>query len=127
MNESLFEYLIRTLPSQIPLLLVYLVGFVMALMLFSHQKVPSLLAMFGFGTLLLTTILSTAATWFVIRLRFENDWTSEKTSTAFQVIAWGFGLVRAGGMGLVVGAVFAGRGRVNDIRTDRPRRHRDEA
>lgn len=94
----------------LPLLLVYFVAFVLALIYFGRAPLPSLLTLAAVFLLTATMLLTTGLQYWLIQAReASGDYRDFAMKMAVMNIVTS--IVRAIGAGLLVAAVFVGRGR----------------
>jgi hypothetical protein len=118
--ESIFITYVKQLAAGAPLLLVYLAGMVLALVLWRRSPTASLLCLIGMGLLLVAAVAQPLANLFVIRSMSSQGWGGDRVSMLLSVSAVIGSLVRAVAMGLLVGAVFSGRGKSKPARAGVP-------
>jgi hypothetical protein len=97
------------LASQLPTMLVCLVGLVLALMFFKRIRRPSICTFIGAGLLLLTTIVTTFVQNYLIFFRDEMSLGQGQLSPILMVLAILSNILRAVALALILSAVFMGR------------------
>ncbi len=109
MNDVLVSSLMQLL-GQTPVLLVYLLGPILALVFWRRCPVSSLLTLVASVLLLLLAVIQAFATqYLIIRARVELGWSSEEMSRVLSAVALVGNVLRALGLGLLLAAVFLGR------------------
>jgi hypothetical protein len=107
--QSTLAFTLSQLFGQLPVLLVYVGGIVLCGVWSRRAPRAAMLAMIGCGLMLLTTVAtSMAQTYFIV-----NRGGAPAASIGQIMFAIGIGgsLLRAGGLALLIAAVFAGRPR----------------
>jgi len=94
---------------QTPVLLVYLIATVLALMFWRRSPSTGILVLLGAGLLLFVGVLWPFAFQYAIVMRGELGWEHENLGVALQVLGLISSLARAVGVGLLVAAAFVGR------------------
>jgi hypothetical protein len=110
MDEAAMSYLWQQLAYQVPVLLVYLIGFVLALLFFGRQPTAALLTLIGTGLLVLVTVAVVVVQAFLVQQRMEENWSVERFARLMSTVGLAGSIGRAIGLALVVAAVFVGRG-----------------
>src|SRR5262245_39041890 len=109
MDNFFLQFLI-SLATQSPLIVVYLVGFILALLWFSKCPKSSVLAILGIGILFLNVVVMTAVQIWLPRHWLESrGGSSADLQWIFRVTAVIRSLIGAAGSLLLVLAVFSGR------------------
>jgi hypothetical protein len=94
--------------SQVPVLIVYVIGLILALMFWKRYPLASLLTFLATGILLsLTVALTFVQNYFF--LNHELGWSMERIGFVTSCIAFAGGFVRALAFVLLLGAVFVDR------------------
>src|SRR5262249_18712348 len=96
--------------GQSPVLVVYLVGMILALVFWRRYPGPCLLVLLATGFLLVVTVAQTFVAQYLMRARADLDWNHEQLGWMLSVIALTGSILRAIGFGLLLVAVFLGRG-----------------
>lgn len=109
MEEPGMSFLWRQLAYQIPGLIVYLVGVILALVWFGRARGPAALCLLGCGLLILTALAVSGIQAYFFQQRFEAGLPDQRMAQAMNVVAVAGNIVRAVGIGLVIAAVFVGR------------------
>jgi len=108
MNPS-SSFLIQQLAYAGPVIVVYLVAMVLAVIFIRKYRVPALLTLLA-AVILLLNILGTAGVQaYLMRFRFESNWTMTQYGRAMGVVAIIGSVIRALGSALLLAAVFVGR------------------
>ena len=102
---------LRQLLQQSPVLLVYLIGIVMAIVFWRRSPSASILVILGAGLLLLSSVTLPFVFQYILYSQRDHVSTSEGLSTVFVVLGLISGFVHAVGLGFFIAAAFAGRGR----------------
>jgi hypothetical protein len=93
--------------GQSPMLLTYIGGIIVCALLWRRAPVSALLAMLGIGTMLLATLVSIGSSMWMMRNRSGTPAAS--IGTVMTVVALFSTVLRAGGLALMIAAVFTGR------------------
>src|SRR5262245_24611551 len=96
---------------QLPMLLVYIAGIVLAIAFWGRQPRASMFALIGTAILLAVSILAPIVSNLSFQYWFRSSRPSSQYSTAMGVLAVIWVLVRASGYGLLFAAVYVGRRR----------------
>lgn len=104
MNDQGASIMLQQIAWQLPSLLVLVVGLLVALVTFSRNPLPSILTMLGCGLMLLGRLSIVLLNLTLMRGGADGDHTMR------QVLSIGNTALGAIGLGLLVAAVFAGRG-----------------
>ena len=108
MNNNIMPYLTQLISSS-PLLLVYFVGLILALVFWRRCPTPSLLVVLGSALLLPVTVIHICVAQYLIQSSAELGWTHEKLGWALTIISLTGSCLRAAGVGLFLTAVFLQR------------------
>ena len=109
MNDILFPFLTQ-LAGQSPVLFVYLVGMVLAVVFWRRYPRPSAFTLTAMGLLILTSIGQTFVNlYFVVYRGIGQDWGPERLRWALTANTLVGSLVRAVAFGLLLAAIFVGR------------------
>jgi hypothetical protein len=108
MNHNIMPYLTQ-LMSAAPLLLVYFVGLILALVFWRRCPTPSLLVVIASVLLLLVTVTHICVYQYLVRSRAELGWTQGTLGWALTIVSLTGSCLRAAGMGLLLTAVFLQR------------------
>jgi hypothetical protein len=106
---DLVDMLLAQWASLSPLLIAYLVGILLALVYRRRCPVPALLTVLAMGLLLVTTVLQTALSQYVILTRAPQGWSNVSVRWMFIALGTAGNLLRALAMGLLLAAVFVRR------------------
>lgn len=101
--------LIQQLAYSIPVILVYLVGLVLAVIFIKKYPVPAILTLLAAIILLGNIFGITFAQTYLIRSRLGSSGSMASYSTMSQMISIMGSLMRAVGSALLLAAVFVGR------------------
>lgn len=120
MNQSIASFLISQVGYQGPSVLVYLFAVAIGFVFLERARTPALLTLAAGGGLLLST-LAIAALQAALLVSLQNGGRDAATfGQLMQVIGITGACIRAAGLGLLVAAVFVGRGPAEQALT-RPR------
>ena len=103
MNNNGVAHLISQIGYQAPMLLVYFVAFVLALVFMGRASLPSILTLLGVAVLVLTTFSVTVIQAYLIQFRGGNF------AQMFGIVSIAGSCARALGHSLLVAAIFVGR------------------
>jgi hypothetical protein len=109
MNDVFISALMQLL-GQSPVLVVYLVGMILALVFRRRYPGPCLLVLLAIVFLLAVTVTQTFVTQYLIRARADLGWNHEKLGWMLSAFGLTCSIFRALGLGLLLVAVFLGRG-----------------
>ena len=112
MNNNGFAYLISQIGYQAPMLLVYFVAFVLALVFMGRASLPSILTLLGVAVLVLTTFSLVAIQAYLMQFRGVNY------AQMMGIVSFFGGCARALGHSLLVAAIFVGRGSASGDRAE---------
>jgi len=98
-----------------PIMLVYLVGLVLALVFWRRCPVSCVLTLIATLLLLGLIVTSTFVYQYLFHARAEMDWPPERIELMYSVIRFVSSLLHALGIGLLLAAVFAGRKRAQQV------------
>jgi hypothetical protein len=119
MNNIIIPCLTQLL-AQSPVLLVYLIGLILALVFWQRCPIPSLLVLVASVLLLLVAVTQTCVTQYLIQARTEMGWTHEKLGWVFSAVGLTGSCLRAAALGLFLAAVFIQRRVPQSAGTDKP-------
>ena len=108
-SSSVIPTLMTQMASQSPVLIVYVLGIVLALIFWRRCPTSCVFTLIAMAILLLTTVAQTFLNIYVVQLRASQGWTSAQVGTFFTINALVGGVLRAAAMGLLLAAVFMGR------------------
>lgn len=97
------------LVGQAPSLLVYLAGFVLALVYWQRYPGPCRFTLIANVVMLSVNVAHTFVIQYLFVKQAEFGWSSAKLGTIFSVVALTTSLAWAAGLGLLLAAVFSGR------------------
>jgi hypothetical protein len=109
MSDILFTVLMQLL-GQFPVLVVYVVGVILASLFWRRYPGPCLLVLLATGLLLVVTVTQPFVTQYLFRARSDLGWANEKLGRMVGAVGMTGSLLRAIGLGLLLAAVFLGRG-----------------
>lgn len=107
--DNIFIQFLMQLPVQAPALLAYLVGMVLALVLYQRCPRPATLTFIGTGLLLITTLVQSFLFIYLFRIRDDFGWSHQQVSWMLSASGLFASVVRAAAFGLILTAVFIGR------------------
>src|SRR5947209_2472151 len=87
MVDSFFTFLLMQLAPQAPLLLAYLVGFILALVYRGRYPGPALLTLIATIVLLITSLAQSLLFVYVIRSQHELGWDQRQVGWIFSLSA----------------------------------------
>lgn len=97
------------LAGQSPVLLAYVSGMVLALVFWRRCPVPAALAFVASAMLFVTAIGLTWLQFYLIHRGVEAGWSMQWWMSLIAIVG---SMIRAGGIGLLIAAVFVGRSRM---------------
>jgi hypothetical protein len=104
MSQAGMSQLITQLGYNAPALFVYLIAFILALVFMGRAAIPCILTLVGVGILVLTTLgLAVVQAWLI-------DTRPTQFVRLMQIIGIAGSVLRAVGLGVLVAAIFVGRG-----------------
>lgn len=109
-GDELLRYLAAVLLPRVPLLLVYAVGVVLAVVYWRTHRAVAVLAAGGCGVLAATTLTFPVVQWYVMQQR-QGGWGNAEVGVWLSAIGFASGLASALGTGLLVAAAFVSRRR----------------
>ena len=111
--SSSASQLISSIATQMPMLAIFVVGIVVALVLWSKHPKVSALAMLGLGILLLNSIgMSIVQSLLIASQNKGGGMSAEAFSRTMQVVGLVRAVIGAGGFVVLIWAIFADRPRV---------------
>ncbi len=109
MNSPTTSFLVQQLAYSSLAIVVYLVGLVLAVIFIKKYPVPAILTLLA-AVILLVNVLGTAgAQTYLMRLRFESNWTIAQYGDMMSLVSIIGSISRALGSALLLAAVFVGR------------------
>jgi hypothetical protein len=108
MSDMIVPSLMLSL-GQSPVLLVYLVGMILALVFWRRYPGPSLLTLIATVLLLSLTVTQIFVTQYLFYMRADKGWGHEKLAWLLSAVGLTSSILRAAGLGLLLAAVFLGR------------------
>lgn len=109
MNLTAAAIMLQQLLFQAPMLLVYLVGFVLAMVYLKKARVPAILTMLATGALLLVAVATAAAQSYLIGSQMAAGGSAAQIGRWMAIMGISASVIRAVAMALLVAAVFTGR------------------
>lgn len=109
MVEGVLSYVLQQLAFQAPVLLVYFVGFTLALVYLQRHSTASILTLLGTGILMVTTVVSIGVQAYLLQRHLDAGWPVAFYAQLLSVAGIVGSIADAIGLALVVAAVFAGR------------------
>jgi hypothetical protein len=109
--------LLQQLIPQIPLLMVYLAGMVLAVVFWGRASGPAIMTVLGCGVLITTTLVMAFVYSSMFERLREGNMTNEQFAQTMRAIGMVGSAGRAGGLLLIIIAVFTGRTRPQPERT----------
>ncbi|HUU70798.1 MAG TPA: hypothetical protein VM186_14820 [Planctomycetota bacterium] len=94
-----------------PMLLFYLLAMILSFVYWNRHPRPCLLVLLAVGLMLFTTVGFMVLQAYIVNMIVKNRWSSAQLSYVFAAIGLVRSIIHAGGLGLLLLAVF----------TDRPR------
>ena len=109
MNSPTTSFLVQQLAYAGPVLVVYLVGIVLAVIFIKKYSGPAILTLLATVILLVNTLATASAQAYLMRLRFDSAWTITQYSQMMSVVSIAGSIARCLGSALLLAAVFVGR------------------
>jgi hypothetical protein len=110
MDSSSVEYIVRQLLIQLPGLLVAFLGVVLSLVFIRRHKLPSILALLGSLTIIISTVIFTIVQTYFFTARLSSSTLSTQAYVQLTtIVGWIASIVRAFALALLVIAIFVGR------------------
>jgi hypothetical protein len=106
---SIMSNVLAQLVGQVPLLLVYMVGMVVALSYWQKYRRPSMMTFIATGSLLAVSIGQAFLVQYVIQANAGSGMGSSSLGGMLSAVALASSLIRAAATGLILAAVFTGR------------------
>jgi hypothetical protein len=103
MPENTFGLFVNILLSELPYLLIWLAGLILAIVCWSRYPRPARLTTLAIGMMFLATVLFC----YLCSQLISRQWPNSRTW--IQILAWGLNIVRALGYGLLFWAIFSSR------------------
>jgi hypothetical protein len=100
---------VRQLIAQSPILLVYCVGILVALIMWKRYPKASICTVIGFLLLLITEVAMVLVQNYLIGQVYERHWSVLDLRNAITITSVTNNLIRAGGYILILAAIYAGR------------------
>jgi hypothetical protein len=105
-----YPFVIQQLVYQGPMLVVYLVGIIVALMYLQRCRLPAILALCAIGTLVVTSIASAVVTHYLINVQSPTG----TLGTSLMIVGILGSFIRAAAFGLLLAAIFIQRGKADE-------------
>jgi hypothetical protein len=121
MSSPGISVVLQQLAYHAPMLLVYLVGFILALSFLGRTRLPSLLTLIATGGLILTSIATIAIHSYLMNAAGGPSWSPLQVAQAMSVVGIVGSLIRAAAFGLLLAAVFIDRHRTTGETLGPPR------
>jgi hypothetical protein len=96
--------------GQSPVLFVYVLGLILALVFWKRYPGPCLFLLIATVLLLVVSVTQTFATQYLIHARAEKGWKDNELGLMLSTVGLAGGVLRAVGFGFLLAAVFLGRG-----------------
>lgn len=112
MNQDYQDYMLMAginLLAQLPMFILYIVGIILAIKHWSDYQKASVLALIGFVTLILQTIIFSVLNISLPQLFMKNGLSASEMGVYFSVFGLFRSVLSAASWGLVVAAVFTQR------------------
>jgi hypothetical protein len=107
--ESAFSQFLMQFVVQLPVVLVYLTGFILLAIFWRRAPMACALALIALVIGLVTMIGQNVLTTYVIHSRQDMDWGHDRIGHTLTIIAFGSNLLRGIALGLLIAAVLVGR------------------
>jgi len=107
--DNFFIQFLTQLLGQAPVLLVYLVGMVLALVFWRRCPRPAMLTLIGMALLLVTTLVQSFLFIYLVWARDDFGWSQERLGWMLSANGLMGSVIRAAAFALVLTAVFMGR------------------
>lgn len=108
MNHSAVAAISQLLP-QVPVLLVFALGLILAIVNWRRLPTPCLLVTVACALSMLLIACHPVVTFLIIQAREDRGWTSQQMTTAFTVVGAVSGLFHTVAIGALLAAVFLKR------------------
>jgi hypothetical protein len=107
---STFNYFMQQMLYQLPTLLAAVIGVVLSLIYLKRYRLPSVLALLGSATVIISGLIVTIAQGYFFSARFSSLAMTSQTYVQFaNVIGWIGAIVKGLAIGLLIVAIFIGR------------------
>ena len=97
------------LVGQFPSILTYLVGMILAIVLRRRAPAASVLVLLSAGLLLVIAIIHPFTMQYVLQSHGDWGWTREKLGAVISLLGFGYGVIHAIGIIMLIVAAFIGR------------------
>lgn len=109
-DNGLIEAFILSMVAQLPVLAMFGLGILLAILWWKQHPKVSFITFLGFGLMLITSVaMSAINVWLPLYMR-ENDLSVKVMSTVYLYLGLTRSVIHAGGLGLLLWAIFMGRG-----------------
>lgn len=109
MSQNSFLPVLMQLAGQAPVLLVYVVGIILALVFWGRYRMPSMLTLIACVVMLVASIAQTVLWHTLLQMRESMGWSMQKYGSMMSAVSLVSSVVRAIALGTLLGAVFAAR------------------
>lgn len=127
LRDGASTFLVTQLLYNAPLLAVYAVAAVLALVFMGRSRGASILTLLASAILIVTTLGGAAVQSYLLWAQQEGDWSTSQTGWMMGTVGFAGVLGRVIGYSLLVAAVFVGRARpaqeTGGLPGTRPREH----
>ena len=107
---STFNYFMQQMLYQLPTLLAAVIGVVLSLIYLKRYRLPSVLALLGSATVIISGLIVTIAQGYFFSARFSSlAMTSQNYVQFANVIGWIGAFVKGVAIALLIVAIFIGR------------------
>ena len=110
MSQNSILPVLMQLAGQTPVLLVYVVGIILALVFWGRHRMPSMLTMIACVVMLVASIGQTILWHTLLQMRDSLGWPMQKYGSMMSMVSLVSSVVRAIALGVLLAAVFAARG-----------------
>lgn len=109
MAPETIPFFLQQLAYQLPLLLVYLAGAIVAALMMRRNRAAALLCLVGCAVSLLTILAVTGLQGWLNGARLRADWPMARYAQAMTMVGLMGAILRPVGVALILVAVFVGR------------------
>lgn len=107
--DNIFGAFLSQMLVQIPILLMYVIGMILALMFWRRCRGPSLLTLLAMMLLLVTKLVQSFLFLYLVRAKEDFGWSYEDFNWILSANGLFGNFISAAAFGLVLIAVFSGR------------------